>query len=104
VLAPLIEREILYRLLCGPRGEMLRQLALPSNQLSQISRAINLIREHYDQSIRVDELARTASMSATSFHRHFRAVTAMSSLQFQKRIRLLERAAGCFPKRWMQPA
>jgi len=90
VLAPLIEREILYRLLCGPRGEMLRQLALPSSQLSQISRAINLIRERYDQSIRVDELARTASMSATSFHRHFRAVTAMSPLQFQKRIRLQE--------------
>jgi len=90
VLAPLIEREILYRLLCGPRGEMLRQLALPSSQLSQISRAINLIRERYDKSIRVDQLARTASMSATSFHRHFRAVTAMSPLQFQKRIRLQE--------------
>ena len=90
VLAPLFEREILYRLLCGPRGEMLRQLALPSSQLSEISRAINLIRERYDQSIRVDELARTASMSATSFHRHFRAVTAMSPLQFQKRIRLQE--------------
>ena len=90
VLAPLIEREILYRLLCGPRGEMLRQLALPSSRLSQISSAINLIRERYDQSIRVDELARTASMSATSFHRHFRAVTAISPLQFQKRIRLQE--------------
>ena len=69
---------------------MLRQLALPSSQLSEISRAINLIRERYDQSIRVDELARTASMSATFFHRHFRAVTAMSPLQFQKRIRLQE--------------
>src|ERR1700730_6029510 len=54
VLAPLIEREILYRLLCGPRGEMLRQLALPSSQLSQISRAINLIRERYDQASRLD--------------------------------------------------
>ncbi|MDB6018521.1 MAG: AraC family transcriptional regulator [Pedosphaera sp.] len=90
MLAPLIEREILYRLLCGPRGEMLRQLALPSSQLSQISRAINLIRQRYDQAIRVDELARTAGMSPTSFHRHFRAVTAMSPLQFQKRIRLHE--------------
>lgn len=90
VLAPLIEREILYRLLRGPRGEMLRQMALPSSQLSQISRAIRLIRERYDQTIRMEELARTASMSATSFHRHFRAVTAMSPLQFQKRIRLQE--------------
>ena len=90
MLAPLIEREMLYRLLCGPRGEMLRQLALPSSQLSQISRAINLIRQRYDQAIRVDELARTAGMSPTSFHRHFRAVTAMSPLQFQKRFRLHE--------------
>lgn len=90
VLAPLIEREILYRLLHGPRGEMLRQLALPSSQLSQINRAIQLIRNRFDEKIRVEELARAASMSATSFHRHFRAVTAMSPLQFQKRIRLQE--------------
>ncbi len=90
VLAPLIEREILYRLLCGPRGGTLRQLALPSSQLSQISRAIHVLRQRYDQKIPVDELARTARMSVTSFHRHFRAVTAMSPLQFQKRIRLQE--------------
>jgi hypothetical protein len=68
VLAPLIEREILYRLLCGPRGEMLRQLALPGSQLSQVSRAIHLIRQRYDQKIRMDELARAAGMSTTSFH------------------------------------
>ncbi len=90
VLAPLIEREILYRLLCGPRGAMLRQLALPSSQLSQVSRAIHVIRQRYAQQIRVDELARAAGMSATSLHRHFRAVTAMSPLQFHKRIRLQE--------------
>ena len=90
VLAPLIEREILYRLLLGPRGVMLRQLALPASQLSQISRAINAIRNRYEQSIRVEELAQLAGMSVPSFHRHFRAVTAMSPLQFQKRIRLQE--------------
>ena len=90
VLAPLIEREILYRLLRGPRGGMLRQMALPGSQLSQVSRAIDLIRRRYQQTLRVEELARTAGMSATSFHRHFRAVTAMSPLQFQKRIRLQE--------------
>ncbi len=90
VLAPLIEREILYRLLRGPRGEMLRQMALPGSQLSQISRAIHVIRQRYEQTIRIEELARTAGMSSTSFHRHFRAVTAMSPLQFQKRIRLQE--------------
>ena len=90
VLAPLIEREILYRLLGGPRGGMLRQLALPSSQLSQVSRAIHLIRQRYDQKLRVESLARAAGMSVTSFHRHFRAVTTMSPLQFQKRIRLQE--------------
>ena len=90
VLAPLIEREILYRLLRGPRGEMLRQMALPSSQLSQISRAIQLIRLRYQEKIPVEEMARTARMSATSFHRHFRAATGMSPLQFQKRIRLQE--------------
>ncbi len=90
VLAPLVEREILYRLLRGPRGEMLRQMALPSSQLSQISRAIHLLRQRYEQTVRVEDLARAAGMSPTSFHRHFRAVTAMSPLQFQKRIRLQE--------------
>ncbi len=90
MLAPLIEREILYRLLCGSRGETLRQLARPDSRLSQISRAIRVIRRRYDQPLRIEELARLANMSATSFHRHFRAVTAMSPLQFQKQIRLQE--------------
>lgn len=88
VMAPLIEREILYRLLLGPRGEMLRQFALPSSQLSQVGAAINVIRQRYVENLRIEELARAAGMSATSFHRHFRAVTTMSPLQYQKRIRL----------------
>lgn len=90
MMAPLLEREILYRLLRGPRGAMLRQMALPSSQLSQISRAIRVIRERFDQALRMEDLARTAGMSSTSFHRHFRAITAMSPLQYQKRIRLQE--------------
>ena len=90
VLAPLAEREVLYHLLLGPQGETLRQLARPASRLSQIGRAIELIRRKYDQTLRVEELARVAAMSAPSFHRHFRAVTAMSPLQFQKRIRLQE--------------
>jgi AraC-like DNA-binding protein len=90
VLAGQIEREIVYRLLCSAQGEMLRQLALPTSNISQISRAIGIIRARYDEKLRVEELARTAGMSATTFHRHFRAVTAMSPLQFQKRIRLYE--------------
>lgn len=90
MLAPLIEREILYRLLLGPQGGMLRQLALPTSQLSQIRRAIHLIQQRYDQPLRMEELAHTAGMSTPSFHRHFRAVTAMSPLQFQKKLRLQE--------------
>lgn len=89
-LAELIEREIVYRLLCGTQAEMLRQLALPSSHSSQIGRAIRIIRARYDEKIRIDELAHAAGMSVTSFHRHFRAVTAMSPLQFQKHIRLHE--------------
>ena len=90
VLAGLIEREIVYRLLCGAQGEMLRQLALPASHLSHIKRAIAMIRARYDEKLHSDELAAVAGMSVTSFHRHFRAVTAMSPLQFQKRIRLHE--------------
>jgi AraC-like DNA-binding protein len=90
ILAPLIEREILYRLLLGPRGEMLRQMALPASRLSQIRRAIDQIRSRFDQPLRVEELAQIAGMSQPSFHRHFREVTAMSPLQFQKQIRLQE--------------
>jgi AraC-like DNA-binding protein len=90
VLAGQIEREIVYRLLCGAQGEMLRQLALPASNISRIGRAIGVIRARYDEKVHIEELARTAGMSVTSFHRHFRAVTAMSPLQFQKRIRLYE--------------
>ncbi len=90
VLASVIEKEILYRLLCGPCGATLRQMVVPGSRLSQVSRAIHLIRRRYQDKIRIEELARAAGMSATSFHRHFRAVTAMSPLQFQKRVRLQE--------------
>ena len=89
-LAPLIEREIHYRLLLGTRGAMLRQLARPASQMSQIGRTIHSIRSRYRQSLRIEDLAHIAGMSAPSFHRHFRAVTSMSPLQFQKRLRLQE--------------
>lgn len=90
VLAPLIERELHYHLLLGPQREMLRQLGMPASQLSQVSRAFHLLRQNFDQSIRVEELARVAGMSTPTFHRHFRAVTSMSPLQYQKQIRLQE--------------
>lgn len=90
VLAPLLERELHYHLLLGPQREMVRHLGMPASQLSQISRAFNLLRQRFNQTIRVEELARLAGMSTPTFHRHFRAVTSMSPLQYQKQIRLQE--------------
>ncbi len=90
VLAPLIEREILWRLLTSPLGGMIRQIGLAGSGLSHVSPAIRWIRDNYAEPMRVEDLARLAGMSPSAFHRHFRAVTAMSPLQFQKRIRLQE--------------
>lgn len=88
VLAPLITQEMLWRLLTGPLGATMRQIGLADSDLSHISRAIAWIRDNYAEPMRIDDLARLSGMSASAFHRHFRAVTAMSPLQFQKRIRL----------------
>lgn len=88
VLAPLVEREILWRLLTGPYGGMVRQIGLADSGLSHVSQAIRWIRDNYPEPVRVADLARLAGMSPSAFHRHFRAVTAMSPVQFQKRIRL----------------
>ncbi|HEV7779341.1 MAG TPA: AraC family transcriptional regulator [Luteibacter sp.] len=90
VLGPMLEREILWRLLAGEQGAAVRQVGLADSRLSQISRAIAWIRTHYAASLRIDALADVAGMSTSTFHRHFRAVTAMSPVQYQKRIRLLE--------------
>jgi AraC-like DNA-binding protein len=88
VLAPLIEQEILWRLLTGPLGGTVRQIGLADSDLAHISRAISWIRENYAAPMAVEDLARLVGMSASTLHRRFRAVTAMSPLQFQKRIRL----------------
>ena len=90
VLAPMIEREIIWRLLTGPQGGTIRQIGLADSDLSLVSRAIKWIRDNYAEPMRIDDLARLSGMSPSAFHRHFRAVTAMSPLQFQKRIRLQE--------------
>ncbi|KAA5604846.1 AraC family transcriptional regulator [Roseospira marina] len=89
-LGPLIEREILYRLAAGEQGAMLRQIVTTGSRLAQISRATAWIRAHYSEPLRVNTLARHVGMSPTTFHRHFKAATAMSPLQFQKQIRLQE--------------
>ena len=88
VLAPLTEREILWRLLTGPHGGMVRQIGLAGSGLSHVSRAIRWIRDNYAEPMRIPDLARQTGMSPSAFHRHFRAVTAMSPVQFQKCIRL----------------
>jgi AraC-like DNA-binding protein len=93
VLAPLIEREILWRLLNGPHGAVVRQIGLPGSELAHVGRAIQWIRDNYAEPLRIPDLARLAGMSTSAFHRHFRAITALSPLQFQKRIRLQEARA-----------
>jgi AraC-like DNA-binding protein len=89
VLAPAYEREILFRVLQGPLGWMLRDIASPDTALSRIGVAINWIRRNFTQQIKVEALAEMAAFSVSAFHRHFKAVTALSPLQYQKRIRLL---------------
>jgi AraC-like DNA-binding protein len=88
VLAPLVEREILWRLLCSEQGWRLRQVGIEDSRLSQIGRAMRWMREHYRETLRIGDLARIAAMSVTSFHRHFRAIALMTPLQYQKQIRL----------------
>jgi len=90
VLAPMLEREIIWRLLTGPQGDAIRQIGLADSDLSLVNRAIGWIRDNYAEPMKIDDLARLSGMSQSGFHRHFRAVTAMSPLQFQKRIRLQE--------------
>ena len=93
VLRPLIEREILWRLLCGPQGGRVRQIGLADSRLAQVKHAIRHIRRHYAEALSIEQLAQVAAMSESSFHRHFRAVTAMTPIQFQKQIRLQEARA-----------
>ena len=88
VLAPLIEREILWRLITGEQGATVRQLGLADSSLAHVARAVRWIRENYRESFRVEDVARMSGMSVSAFYRNFQAVTAMSPIQFQKQIRL----------------
>ena len=90
VLGPLIEREVLYRLLTGEQGVRLRQIAMADSQTHQVSKAIEWIRRNFAQPLRIELLARSVNMSVSSLHHNFRAVTGMSPLQYQKRLRLQE--------------
>jgi AraC-like DNA-binding protein len=91
VLAPLIMREIIYRLLRGGQGARLGHLLASSGgDTRRISRAIGRLREHYKEPLKIEEIARELGMSVSGFHHHFKSVTSISPLQFQKQIRLQE--------------
>lgn len=90
VIAPLIRREIVWRLLNGALGPLLRQIGLADGRTARIGRATAWLRAHYAEPVRVADLAALAHMSVPSFHRHFKAVTTMTPVQFQKQVRLQE--------------
>jgi AraC-like DNA-binding protein len=90
MLAPLIEREILFRVLMGPQGNKLREIICAESRLAQVRPAIAWIRDNYADPIRNEALAAMAGMSVAVFYRHFKAVTSMAPLQYQKNTRLLK--------------
>jgi len=89
-LAPIHKKEIIYRLLQGQYGATLAQIAMEGSNTYRIRGAIDQIIQHYDHPLRIEELADVAIMSTSSFHRHFKEITNMSPLQFQKQLRLQE--------------
>ena len=93
-----VEREVLWRLITGPQGATVRQIGLADSRLTHLARAIRWIRGHYNETLRVADLAALATMSVSSFHRQFRAITSMTPLQFQKEIRLHEARALLFAR------
>lgn len=89
-MAPLITREIVYRLLNGAQCDRLRYIVVQNGHVHHIARAIEKLRREFDQPLCIERVAQELGMSVSSFHHHFKAVTAMSPLQFQKRLRLQE--------------
>ena len=87
-LSGLIQREIIYRLLCGPDGARLRAIATAGDQSHRTARAISWIRDNYAKPVRVEDLAQLAGMGVSTLHHHFRVLTHMSPLQYQKQLRL----------------
>jgi AraC-like DNA-binding protein len=90
VLGPLVTREIIYRLLMGAQGNRLRHLAAFGGHSNRMVRAVDKLKQQFDKPMSVEDLARETGMSVSSFHSHFKAVTSMSPLQFQKQLRLQE--------------
>lgn len=90
VLAPMLQREIVWRLLAGEHGATVRQIGRKDGRLGRIQQVIAHLRERYAEPVRIEDLAELAGMSATSLHRHFKAVTSMTPLEYQKQVRLQE--------------
>lgn len=90
ILFPSVMREICYWLLTGPNGGELCKLAEPESNAARVARALHLMHENIARTLRMEELAEVARMSQSSFHQHFKAMTSMTPLQFQKQLRLLE--------------
>ncbi|MEK3993106.1 AraC family transcriptional regulator [Robertmurraya sp. FSL R5-0851] len=89
-LAPLFTKEVIYKVLKGEHGDTLKKIVVKGNSAYQIKNAIQLIMTNYDKPIRVEQLAETANMSVSAFHKHFKEVAAMSPIQFQKQLKLQE--------------
>ena len=90
VLAPLVIREIIYRLSVGGQAARLGHLLTTNGYKHRISEAVKHLHENFDQPLRIESLARDLGMSVSGFHHHFKSVTTMSPIQFQKQIRLQE--------------
>lgn len=90
MLSPLIQKEIIYRLLRGPLGFRLRQLATSGSPTNRIARSIGWLKANFSGKMKIEELAGRTGMSVSAFHKHFREMTAMSPLQYQKMLRLHE--------------
>jgi len=89
-MAPLIEQEILYRILTGPAGGQLMNIIAAGSHGNRIARAIAWLRENFARQLRVEDLAEHIGMSVSSFHHHFKTITAMTPVQYQKQLRLHE--------------
>ena len=90
ILAPMMLRELYYHLLVGEQSGAMRQIATSGSSMQRIASAIQLIKAEFNQSLRIEDLANRVKMSPSSFHQHFKQVTSMSPLQYQKQLRLLE--------------
>ncbi|MDY6983771.1 MAG: AraC family transcriptional regulator [Pseudomonadota bacterium] len=90
LLAPMIKRELYYRLLTGAHAVSIAQLARAGSAMQRVAQAIRELKSNFDKPVRIEDLAARIGMSVSSFHAHFKAVTAMSPLQYQKRLRLME--------------